>query len=551
MRKLVLPLIVLMLTGLLFAQPNEDSILIIPKTSIPPVIDGELDTLAWNYVAETLVDKMDAGDAVEPDDWFDLFGSLRLMFDDDNLYIWLEVQDDIYNTEGGNHEYDGVDIYFDADNSKTEAAYDGIDDIQLRFNLGEETIEDVDVGYGGAADWGFVKDGIEYMVVESDYGWNAEISIPLADLQLEPGLDFGFDIQINDADESTRENMYRWWSDNNDEWHHAELFGTALLWPDRVLKEVLEIPKGEAPTIDGMQGTGEWADAVPVSASRLDASAQAALYDHVEGPWDCRAWAWMKWDADNFYYYLKVWDDYYDIAEDEDSNWEFDSIELFFDADNSDTAPYDGIDDIQIRYNVGQTETDQIDMGYGQGDDWGWARENVSYVVLETDVGWDVEVASPLVDLQIEPGVDWGFEMQLNDCDDPDITPNRTMYRWWAPGEPTWSDASLFGTVMLTPPFASVERVAGAVAGDYELTQNYPNPFNPTTSIDFSVPKRSNVQLEVYDLLGKKVATLVNEVKVAGKYTASFDGANLASGVYIYKLITGEKVLTQKMMLIK
>ncbi|MBN2000408.1 hypothetical protein JW935_22855, partial [candidate division KSB1 bacterium] len=181
MRKLVLPVVILMLSGFSFAQMNEDSVLVVPKTSIPPVIDGELDTLAWCYVGETICNKIDNADAAEPDDWFDLFGSLRMMFDDTYLYIWLEVQDDIINAEGGDYNYDGVEIYFDADNSKTEGAYDGIDDLQTRFNVGEETTDQIDTGYGTSTAWDFVKDDIEYVVLESDYGWNAEIAIPLAD----------------------------------------------------------------------------------------------------------------------------------------------------------------------------------------------------------------------------------------------------------------------------------------------------------------------------------------------------------------------------------
>ncbi|NGP90105.1 T9SS type A sorting domain-containing protein [Fodinibius halophilus] len=84
-----------------------------------------------------------------------------------------------------------------------------------------------------------------------------------------------------------------------------------------------------------------------------------------------------------------------------------------------------------------------------------------------------------------------------------------------------------------------------------ELKQNYPNPFNPSTVIRYGVPKQTEVQLNIYDVLGRKIRTLVNTQKSAGRYEASFDASNLASGLYLYRLKIGAKVLTKKMMLIK
>ena len=85
-----------------------------------------------------------------------------------------------------------------------------------------------------------------------------------------------------------------------------------------------------------------------------------------------------------------------------------------------------------------------------------------------------------------------------------------------------------------------------------ELEQNYPNPFNPTSVIRFGVPNTAEVQLEVFDVLGRKVMTLINnETKQAGRYNVQFEARNLATGMYIYRLVIGDKVLTKKMLLIK
>ena len=85
----------------------------------------------------------------------------------------------------------------------------------------------------------------------------------------------------------------------------------------------------------------------------------------------------------------------------------------------------------------------------------------------------------------------------------------------------------------------------------FNLHQNYPNPFNPTTSIEYSVVSNEYVSLKVYDILGKEVATLVNEQKSVGSYEVKFNAGNLSSGVYFYKLKAGSFVDIKKMMLLK
>ncbi|MFZ1517221.1 MAG: T9SS type A sorting domain-containing protein [Ignavibacteriaceae bacterium] len=85
----------------------------------------------------------------------------------------------------------------------------------------------------------------------------------------------------------------------------------------------------------------------------------------------------------------------------------------------------------------------------------------------------------------------------------------------------------------------------------YELTQNYPNPFNPTTSIQYAISSKQFVTLKVYNLLGREVATLVNENKEAGSYEINFNASKLPSGVYLYKLQAGEFIQTKKMTLVK
>ena len=85
----------------------------------------------------------------------------------------------------------------------------------------------------------------------------------------------------------------------------------------------------------------------------------------------------------------------------------------------------------------------------------------------------------------------------------------------------------------------------------FALEQNYPNPFNPTTTIRYEIPQYSSVNLTIYNMLGRRVAELVNQSQPAGIYEVPFDGSNLASGTYFYVLRTENFILKKKMILLK
>ncbi|MFV1883478.1 MAG: T9SS type A sorting domain-containing protein [Balneola sp.] len=85
-----------------------------------------------------------------------------------------------------------------------------------------------------------------------------------------------------------------------------------------------------------------------------------------------------------------------------------------------------------------------------------------------------------------------------------------------------------------------------------KLDQNYPNPFNPSTNIEFSLPERADVRLEVFNSIGMRVAVLISEVKQAGNHTVRFNASSYSSGMYFYRLIAdGNIISTKKMILIK
>ncbi|MBX2976277.1 MAG: T9SS type A sorting domain-containing protein [Ignavibacteriaceae bacterium] len=89
------------------------------------------------------------------------------------------------------------------------------------------------------------------------------------------------------------------------------------------------------------------------------------------------------------------------------------------------------------------------------------------------------------------------------------------------------------------------------LGNNYHLSQNYPNPFNPTTKIKLVIPKSEMVQIKVYNILGKEVKTLLSDYTKAGTYEIEFDASNLPSGVYFYRMISGEYLETKKMILLR
>jgi hypothetical protein len=97
-----------------------------------------------------------------------------------------------------------------------------------------------------------------------------------------------------------------------------------------------------------------------------------------------------------------------------------------------------------------------------------------------------------------------------------------------------------------------VKQVSNSnIPAEYTLSQNYPNPFNPTTNIDFSIPKSGYVSLKVYNTLGQEVATLFQGFQKAGFFKAEFNASKLASGVYLYRLESGNISIAKKLILMK
>jgi hypothetical protein len=131
----------------------------------------------------------------------------------------------------------------------------------------------------------------------------------------------------------------------------------------------------------------------------------------------------------------------------------------------------------------------------------------------------------------------------------PHVLPSLVRARnkmYMNPYNPTYIRLPLIG---YTP--IKVNQISSTVPDKFSLSQNYPNPFNPTTNIKYQIINNGLVTLKVYDILGKEVAVLVNEKQNPGTYEVKFDGTNLPSGVYHYRVTTENYSETRRMVFLK
>ena len=157
--------------------------------------------------------------------------------------------------------------------------------------------------------------------------------------------------------------------------------------------------------------------------------------------------------------------------------------------------------------------------------------------------GWPILESEPAPDDTDHDGMpdDWETANGLNPNDPEDRN---------GIGEGGYTNLEIYLNSMVSYP-TGVKESAGLVPAEFTLEQNYPNPFNPTTKIEFSISKKAKVKLEVFDIKGGTVAILLDEVRTPGNYSVEFNGSNLSSGFYVYKLTTDNDTFSRKMLLLK
>ncbi|HUI29684.1 MAG TPA: T9SS type A sorting domain-containing protein [Candidatus Acidoferrales bacterium] len=121
----------------------------------------------------------------------------------------------------------------------------------------------------------------------------------------------------------------------------------------------------------------------------------------------------------------------------------------------------------------------------------------------------------------------------------------------WSESRTPGNGFDVYGTMLDIDKITSVGDMKPDAPSSFTLFQNYPNPFNPSTTISYRIPAMSHVTLKIYDVLGREVATIVDEKKMPGTYEVKFDGSKFASGVYFCRMNAGNYLATKKLMLLK
>jgi hypothetical protein len=562
------------------AKIVKDNLYQIPKTKVAPVIDGQQDQI-WKALDFNMQRIYNVGDPPTETSGADsgsgLSGMSKAMWDENNLYILFYSVDDVIIDVPSNAGWnqDAIEIYIDgANNHTTETA---LASGQYQFTIphylkGHEATNHA-TAFGTTLD----STGVEFVITDVGDdtgfpGWMLEVKIPLANLGIDGSSAanqlIGWELQQDESDDATvgRQSMSKWWSNSNNSWANAGIWGTAIL-DARVVDTVLEIsklPAGTAITVDGvLDPIYRQANAVTTNLFRVgDPPATDPV--NTDPLFGGLVTAYPLYDETNMYVFCDIVDP---VIIDVPSNagWNQDAVELYFDGSNNHatgTALATGQYQFTIPHYLKGHEATNHATAFGTALD----STGVEFIITDRDMrdndgvltaeggGWNLEVKIPLANLGIDGssvGAELGFEVQQDNSNDATVG-RQGMQKWWNASNNSWANAGIWGYAKLGP--AIVTGVASKITNQpdrFALDQNYPNPFNPSTEISFTLAKSAKVKLAVYNLLGKEVAVLVNGMRNAGSQTVTFDAKSLSSGVYFYKLETGSSVLAKKMMLLK
>ena len=508
-------------------------------TSKAPTIDGKKDG-CWSKGEEVKMNLFPWRSDV-PDE-SDLSATFIALWDDLRFYCLVMVKDQSLNNNPDLPDWDndGVEVFFDGDNSKNDGSYDADDDV-IRFELWQSP----------ANYYGHINlENISYAYKTTSSGYNLEFSIFFEDLLFKPknGHEFGFDVQINDNDNGMgRDDILRWWSNYNDSWWNPSLLGTAVLIGKPYEDERLPVRyTSNSPKIDGKKD-GLWSKAHDVKMEVFP------WRSNVPDESDLSATFITLWDDSRFYCFVTVKDQTL-INLPELPDWENDGVEAYFDGDNSkNDGWYDENDDV-IRFELGEPPT----SSHGH-----FILDNISYSYKTSSSGYNLEFSIPFNDLQFEPENwhEFGFDMQISDNDNG--IGRDDILRWWSDSNDSWWNPSLLGTAFLMgKPRGLGKEMANTDNADiskperFDLLPNYPNPFNPATNIQYQLPVDATVEILIYNMEGQKIRSLVNEFASVGVHSVEWNGRDdfgkeVASGVYLYRMKAADYVMTRKLMLIR
>jgi len=316
-------------------------------------------------------------------------------------------------------------------------------------------------------------------------------------------------------------------------------------------------------TVDG--NLSEWAGIPHFRMNPKDKSGTIVANTKVTDSLDLNVKAWVAIDDVNMYVAFDVIDNFVISVDSITPGWKNDSPELFIGLYDDSKGVYRWFygrgkePNYHLRFNE-----KEIHMSHWLVFDKTLMPAGVNYVWKKkvATPGYTVEAKIPLALLASEGGDDlfvpkFGMQMPIDFAiNDADSVSEREGIMTYSPTneDNSWAYVTGYWTYTWLGGYPTSVRQQSTVAASYELSQNYPNPFNPSTEIRYAIAQSGIVTLKMYDILGRQVATLVNQYQDAGTYVARVDasvGHGLASGVYFYTIESGTFRSVKKMMLLK
>ena len=247
----------------------------------------------------------------------------------------------------------------------------------------------------------------------------------------------------------------------------------------------------------------------------------------------------VLWDYDNLYLLVRVFDD----SKVRDSGSDFyqdDDLEVYLDTDNSKNDYYD---DDDFRYRFTYQDSQIAEKAHG-------AISGVHSEIVLLDDGYRIEINFPWKTLNCTALSEKviGFEIQLNDDDNGGTRDAKLA--WWGTSDVAYAHPSAFGALKLKGDPTGIRPIEATIR-NFALLPNWPNPFNAITNIGFYLMKPSFVTLDIFDLRGKHISTLVKGKLSAGNHLVRFNGQGRASGIYFYRLRTRGQTIIRRMILLK
>jgi hypothetical protein len=540
-----------LVVGIAQAKVNKDGALIIPKTSVVPVIDGKVDAI-WNLVDATWLENSFGSQKIDP--WSNFAGWAKFLYDDSKIYGLFYVQDDyVDSTSTQDWQMDRIEFYTDVNHTHVSGSQLAAPAYQLNLAPGQP-IDSIKNAIKKGLDYKWLLDTasvnndgpsgyfVEFCYSLDSLGYTTPVSI---------GDEFSLQFQAGDNDGDGRIHQLNW--------HISPLnadYQCTSGWGDGVFGDLIDtkyvfLKTTTAPVIDGNLDA-IWKDANQITMDYV----QPVMAEVTDLDWRF----YGLYDDKNIYGLFTVYDNVVDSVSTQD--WQMDRVEFYIDVNNTHLSGSQlAAPAYQLNLALAQP-IDSIKHATQKGLDYKWALVNqldgasiTNDSIFSSRSGYQLEFKFSLDSLGFTtpPTIGDAFSFQAQAGDNDGEGRIHTSNWWYSPLNADyqctagWGDAK-FGPLVGT---VGVATKSGQVARSFELAQNYPNPFNPSTEISFTLAKSEKVKLAVYNLLGKEVAVLVNGTRNAGPQTVTFNAKNLSSGVYFYKLEAGSSVLAKKMMLLK